>query len=67
MLELALGSEAATRNAGYLAETSPSKAHVNVEGALVVAVLYFIFIVVGAVAVGKFIKEIDGGIFINTE
>lgn len=34
---------------------------------LAVAISYFIFMVVGAVVVGKFVKEIDGGIFINSE
>lgn len=36
-------------------------------GILAVAISYFIFIVVGAVVVGKFVKEIDSEIFINNE
>lgn len=36
-------------------------------GVLAVAISYFIFMVVGAVVVRKFIKEIDSGTFINSE
>ena len=52
---------------GLLSHYDAESYNTILGGVLAVAISYFIFMVVGAVVVRKFIKEIDSGIFIKSE